>query len=67
VGLRWWRNGGRRGVAWVRHNDLLGRGERGAPDAHTIIAPLDFQFGDSCFRRQIDQLSYFIYCHNAIA
>jgi hypothetical protein len=51
----------------VRHQEFLGRGKGGSPDAYAVIATLHFQFGDPGFRRQIDQFSYFIYCHNGIA
>ena len=32
-----------------------------------VIAALHLQLGNPGFRRQIDQLSDFIYCHNGLA
>jgi hypothetical protein len=51
----------------MRHQNFLGCGKGRAPDAHTVIAPLHLQFGDPGFRRQVDQFSDFIYCHNGLA
>ncbi len=60
------RSGGRRGgrgmASWGQHYFLRAPNDRAA-DADAVVAALHFQFGDPGFRRQIDQLSDFIYCH----
>ena len=64
---RGWRRCSRRAVTGGGHHDFLGRWERCSPDAHAIFTALHFQFGNTGFGRQVNQLSYFIDCHNGIA
>jgi hypothetical protein len=51
----------------VRNSDLVDFSSEGAPDTHAVFAPLHFEFGDSGFLGQLDELTNLVECHNRIA
>lgn len=48
-----------------RDDNLLGRRERGTPDADAILTALYFEFGDTALVSERDQLANFVNVHNA--
>jgi hypothetical protein len=51
----------------VGNSDLVDFSSEGTPDTNAVIAALHFEFGDSGFLGQLDELTNLVECHNRIA